>query len=55
LGDSLKISSFRGFLIIFAACIYVGNLKLIAEYFQRSDTLGGPTRDWISIYEECAK
>ncbi|KAF8014844.1 hypothetical protein BT93_H0590 [Corymbia citriodora subsp. variegata] len=27
------------------------NLKLIAEYFQRSETLG--TRDWISIYEEC--
>ncbi|KAL8031112.1 hypothetical protein ABFX02_13G004800 [Erythranthe guttata] len=31
------------------------NLKLIAEYFQRSETLGGPTRDWIGIYEECAK
>ncbi|KAL9264090.1 ACTIVITY OF BC1 COMPLEX KINASE 7, chloroplastic-like protein [Drosera capensis] len=30
------------------------NLKLIAEYFQRSETLGGPTRDWIGIYEECA-
>ncbi|KAE8075507.1 hypothetical protein FH972_014217 [Carpinus fangiana] len=30
------------------------NLKLIAEYFQTSETLGGPTRDWISIYEECA-
>ncbi|KAF8014845.1 hypothetical protein BT93_H0591 [Corymbia citriodora subsp. variegata] len=27
------------------------NLKLIAEYFQRSETLG--TRDWISSYEEC--
>ncbi|KAL6561229.1 Protein ACTIVITY OF BC1 COMPLEX KINASE 7, chloroplastic [Orobanche minor] len=31
------------------------NLKLITEYFQRSETLGGPTRDWIGIYEECAK
>ncbi|KOM26424.1 hypothetical protein LR48_Vigan272s001200 [Vigna angularis] len=30
------------------------NLKLIAEYFQRSETLGGPTRDWVGIYEECA-
>ncbi|KAJ1415591.1 UbiB domain [Sesbania bispinosa] len=30
------------------------NLKLIAEYFQRSETLGGATRDWIGIYEECA-
>lgn len=32
-----------------------GNLKLIAEYFQKSETLGGPTRYWIGIYEECAK
>ncbi|XP_041996108.1 protein ACTIVITY OF BC1 COMPLEX KINASE 7, chloroplastic-like [Salvia splendens] len=31
------------------------NLKLIAEYFQKSETLGGPTRDWVGIYEECAK
>ncbi|KAA8524878.1 hypothetical protein F0562_011301 [Nyssa sinensis] len=31
------------------------NLKLIAEYFQRSETLGGPTRDWMGIYEESAK
>lgn len=31
------------------------NLKLIAEYFQKSETLGGPTRDWMGIYEECAK
>ncbi|KAK7299818.1 hypothetical protein RJT34_10646 [Clitoria ternatea] len=30
------------------------NLKLITEYFQRSETLGGPSRDWIGIYEECA-
>ncbi|KAK9152386.1 hypothetical protein Syun_010695 [Stephania yunnanensis] len=30
------------------------NLKLIAEYFQRSETMGGPTRDWIGIYEECS-
>ncbi|XVE78297.1 hypothetical protein DITRI_Ditri13aG0133500 [Diplodiscus trichospermus] len=31
------------------------NLKLIAEYFQNSETFGGPTRDWIGIYEECSK
>ncbi|KAK3034002.1 hypothetical protein RJ639_033287 [Escallonia herrerae] len=31
------------------------NLKLIAEYFQQSESLGGPTRDWLGIYEECAK
>ncbi|KAJ8748164.1 hypothetical protein K2173_000572 [Erythroxylum novogranatense] len=31
------------------------NLKLVAEYFQKSETLGGPTRDWIGIYEECAR
>lgn len=31
------------------------NLKLVAEYFQSSETLGGPTRDWVGIYEECAK
>ncbi|KAG6485014.1 hypothetical protein ZIOFF_053542 [Zingiber officinale] len=31
------------------------NLKLVAEYFQRSETFGGPTRDWIGIYDECAK
>ncbi|WCJ37359.1 Protein kinase superfamily protein [Euphorbia peplus] len=31
------------------------NLKLIAEYFQNSETFGGPSRDWIGIYEECAK
>ncbi|CAD6212240.1 unnamed protein product [Miscanthus lutarioriparius] len=31
------------------------NLKLVAEYFQRSETLGGPSRDWIGIYEECSK
>ncbi|XP_039049227.1 protein ACTIVITY OF BC1 COMPLEX KINASE 7, chloroplastic [Hibiscus syriacus] len=30
------------------------NLKLIAEYFQNSETLGGPTRDWVGIYEECS-
>ncbi|CAM8891074.1 unnamed protein product [Rhodiola kirilowii] len=30
------------------------NLKLIAEYFQKSETFGGPTRDWLVIYEECA-
>lgn len=31
------------------------NLKLIAEYFQRSETFGGPTRDWLGIYDECSK
>ncbi|KAJ9169921.1 hypothetical protein P3X46_018064 [Hevea brasiliensis] len=31
------------------------NMKLVAEYFQRSETFGGPSRDWIGIYEECAK
>ncbi|KAK6238698.1 hypothetical protein QUC31_004167 [Theobroma cacao] len=30
------------------------NLKLIAEYFQNSETFGGLTRDWIGIYEECS-
>lgn len=30
------------------------NLKLIAEYFQNSESLGGPLRDWVGIYEECA-
>jgi len=32
-----------------------GNLKLIAEYFQRSETFGGASRDWIGIYEECKR
>ncbi|KAH7660202.1 Cadmium-transporting ATPase protein [Dioscorea alata] len=31
------------------------NLKLIAEYFQRSETFGGPSRDWLGIYDECSK
>ncbi|OEL33788.1 hypothetical protein BAE44_0005193 [Dichanthelium oligosanthes] len=31
------------------------NLKLVAEYFQRSEAFGGPSRDWIGIYEECSK
>lgn len=30
------------------------NLKLIAEYFQNSESLGGPSRDWVGIYEECS-
>lgn len=30
------------------------NLKLIAEYFQNSEAWGGPTRDWIGIYDECS-
>ncbi|XVF71721.1 hypothetical protein PTKIN_Ptkin12aG0062400 [Pterospermum kingtungense] len=34
--------------------IDLGNLKLIAEYFQNSETFGGSTRDWIGIYEECS-
>ncbi|KAG1326690.1 putative protein ACTIVITY OF BC1 COMPLEX KINASE 7, chloroplastic [Cocos nucifera] len=29
------------------------NLKLVAEYFQRSE-VGGPTMDWIGIYDECS-
>ncbi|XP_020889303.1 uncharacterized protein LOC9318612 isoform X1 [Arabidopsis lyrata subsp. lyrata] len=28
------------------------NLKLIAEYFQKSESFG--TNDWVGIYEECA-
>uniref|UniRef100_A0A2P2JUG8 ABC1 atypical kinase-like domain-containing protein n=1 Tax=Rhizophora mucronata TaxID=61149 RepID=A0A2P2JUG8_RHIMU len=31
------------------------NMELIAEYFQKSETFGGPTQDWVGIYEECAK
>ncbi|XP_015651254.1 protein ACTIVITY OF BC1 COMPLEX KINASE 7, chloroplastic isoform X1 [Oryza sativa Japonica Group] len=31
------------------------NLKLVAEYFQSSEAFGGPSRDWIGIYEECSK
>ncbi|KAK9056819.1 hypothetical protein SSX86_024183 [Deinandra increscens subsp. villosa] len=31
------------------------NIKLAAEYFQRSETFGGPTSDWIGIYDECEK
>ncbi|GJQ92262.1 protein activity of BC1 complex kinase 7, chloroplastic, partial [Tanacetum coccineum] len=27
---------------------------VVAEYFQ-SETLGGPTRDWMGVYDECAK
>ncbi|MBA0791032.1 hypothetical protein Gohar_015636 [Gossypium harknessii] len=58
--DDLKISSM-------VPCVYrfysvgslisafsTGNLKLIAEYFQNSETLGGPSRDWVGIYEECS-
>ncbi|KAG6546202.1 hypothetical protein Mapa_012240 [Marchantia paleacea] len=33
--------------------IDLDNLKRIAEYFQNSESLGGPTRDWLGIYEEC--
>ncbi|GKV18251.1 hypothetical protein SLEP1_g28657 [Rubroshorea leprosula] len=35
--------------------IDLGNLKLIAEYFQNTETYGGPTRDWIGIYEGCRR
>lgn len=35
--------------------IDLGNLKLVAEYFQKSETFGGPTRDWIGIYEGCRR
>ncbi|CAH9060660.1 unnamed protein product [Cuscuta europaea] len=35
--------------------IDLGNLKLLAEYFQNSETLGGPSRDWMGVYEECEK
>ncbi|KAI4340297.1 hypothetical protein MLD38_025147 [Melastoma candidum] len=34
--------------------IDMSNMKLIAEYLQRSETLVGPTRDWVGIYEECS-
>ncbi|OAE22018.1 hypothetical protein AXG93_4804s1230 [Marchantia polymorpha subsp. ruderalis] len=33
--------------------IDLDNLKRIAEYFQNSESMGGPTRDWLGIYEEC--
>lgn len=33
---------------------YTENLKLIAEYFESNETFGGPLRDWMGIYEECA-
>lgn len=31
------------------------NLKLITELFQRSETFGGPSKDWVGIYEECSR
>lgn len=31
------------------------NLKLIAQYFQASETFSGATRDWIAIYQECER
>jgi hypothetical protein len=34
--------------------IDLGNMKVIAEYFQNSESMGGPTRDWVGIYEECS-
>jgi predicted unusual protein kinase regulating ubiquinone biosynthesis (AarF/ABC1/UbiB family) len=29
-------------------------MKVIAEYFQNSESMGGPTRDWVGIYQECS-
>lgn len=29
------------------------NMRLVCEYFQNSESMGGPTRDWVGIYEEC--
>jgi len=35
--------------------IDLGNMKIIAEYFQNSETLGGPRADWVGdLTEECA-
>ncbi|XP_024524239.1 protein ACTIVITY OF BC1 COMPLEX KINASE 7, chloroplastic [Selaginella moellendorffii] len=34
--------------------IDLSNLKFIAEYFQKDEMLGGPLRDWVGIYDECA-
>ncbi|XP_078431888.1 protein ACTIVITY OF BC1 COMPLEX KINASE 7, chloroplastic-like [Wolffia australiana] len=31
------------------------NLKILAQYFQSSETFGGPKRDWLAIYNECSK
>ncbi|OEL34888.1 hypothetical protein BAE44_0004093 [Dichanthelium oligosanthes] len=30
------------------------NLKLVAEYFERSETFGGTSMGWIGIYMECS-
>ncbi|CAI0383428.1 unnamed protein product [Linum tenue] len=35
--------------------IDLNNMKIVAEYLQRSESFGGPTKDWVGIYEECAK
>lgn len=43
------------FMTLISLLYHPGNFKLIAEYFERSETLGGPIRDWLGIYEECAK
>lgn len=34
--------------------IDLANLKKIAEMFQSNDEIGGPSRDWTGIYDECA-
>ena len=53
----VKFETFHRRYILSYTVVYTpstGNLKLIAEYFQRSETFGGASRDWIGIYEECA-
>ncbi|XP_058202645.1 protein ACTIVITY OF BC1 COMPLEX KINASE 7, chloroplastic-like [Rhododendron vialii] len=55
LSKDQSLSTFCYHFLFYMDLKHIGNLKLIAEYFQRSETLGGPTRDWIGIYEECAK
>ena len=34
--------------------LFPDNMKIVAGYLQKSDTFGGPTNDWVGIYEECA-
>ncbi|CAN1121179.1 Protein ACTIVITY OF BC1 COMPLEX KINASE 7, chloroplastic [Linum perenne] len=34
--------------------IDLNNMKIVAGYLQKSDTFGGPTNDWVGIYEECS-
>ncbi|CAM8986852.1 unnamed protein product [Rhodiola kirilowii] len=30
------------------------NMKILAEYFERTGTMGGPIKDWVGVYEECS-